>query len=64
MKKDTFISLAAHIFSLVAICHLLRAIYSWPLTVNNWEIPLWVSYAVFLLLGYLAYNGFTILKKK
>ena len=64
MRRTAFITLVSYIFSLVALCHLLRSIYSWPLTIGNWDVPLWVSYLAFLLAAFLVYSGFSILRRK
>jgi hypothetical protein len=42
MKKP-FTSLAIFIFLLVALLHVIRLMFSWPVTVDGAGIPLWVS---------------------
>ena len=41
MKPATKIAIA--LFSLVAIAHLLRLIFGWPVVVGGWNAPMWVS---------------------
>ena len=48
MKKDyledVYQLFSGIIFFLVAVLHLLRIIYRWPIVVGNIEIPLFLSY--------------------
>jgi len=42
MKKP-FALLAALVFAIVALVHLLRLIHGWEVTINGAAIPLWAS---------------------
>ena len=64
MKQKTYLLIVAIIFSIVAIVHLLRIIFEWTFIIENWAAPLWLSILPVILLGYLAYEGFRIIKKK
>lgn len=64
MKQKTYLLIVAIIFSIVAMVHLLRIIFEWTFIIENWAAPLWLSILPVILLGYLAYEGFRIIKKK
>jgi hypothetical protein len=45
---------ASAVFTLVAIAQLLRFALRWPVTINEFEIPLWVSAVAFVIAATLA----------
>jgi len=47
------------IFVVVAIVHLVRAVYGWELVIGGWEAPLWVSWLGVVVAGVLAYSGYS-----
>ncbi len=49
-----FTTAGAVVFLLVAVAHLLRLVGGWPISVNGWNIPLWISAAGFLVAALLA----------
>ncbi len=42
-----YLALSGTIFFLVAVLHLLRLVYQWPIVVGTWTVPHWVSYVGF-----------------
>ena len=46
------------IFAVVAIGHLLRAVYGWEVVIGEWSIPLWASWIGVVVAGILAYSGY------
>ena len=42
----------------------MRLIYGWNVTIGGWAVPVWVSAVGFLIAGYLAFQGFLLLKRK
>ncbi len=44
MGAKSYCLVSALLFGLVAIAHLLRVIYRWPIAVEAWSIPLWISW--------------------
>jgi len=64
MKQKTYFIIAAIIFLIVAILHLLRAISGLPLIFGVWELPLWLSWIAFIIAGFMSYVGFTLAGKK
>ena len=59
MNRKTYMTVTATLFLIVAIMHLLRIIFGWPLEIGGLSIPLWVSWLGVLGAGVLAYFGFT-----
>ncbi|MCR4279475.1 MAG: hypothetical protein NUV78_01920 [Candidatus Zambryskibacteria bacterium] len=57
MNPKSFLTTAGTIFLIVAVMHFLRVINSWEANIGTWAVPMWLSWVVFLLLGYLAYQG-------
>ncbi|MGH8633115.1 MAG: hypothetical protein ACRET7_03175 [Burkholderiales bacterium] len=53
MKKP-FTSLAAIIFAVIALVHLLRWIYGWVVNVAGGDVPMWTSVLGVLIAGVLA----------
>jgi hypothetical protein len=44
MNQKTFNTIAAAIFAVVALAHLLRIMMGWPVIVGQWTVPMWVSW--------------------
>ena len=63
MSQKTFIGVSGTIFGIIAILHLLRAIYGWPAHIGTLEVPTWASWLSVLVAGYLAVTAFMLLKK-
>ena len=53
MKKP-FTSLAAIIFAVIALIHLLRLIYGWVVTIVGADVPMWASGVGLVVTGVLA----------
>jgi hypothetical protein len=65
MKKTKagFLWLLWAIVTIVAVLHLLRALFGLTLLVDMYSISVWVSYLAFVVLGYLSYRLFKFLRK-
>ncbi len=48
MSRKLYLILSGSIFLLVALLHLLRLIYHWPIVVGTWTPPYSISYGGFL----------------
>ena len=55
--------LAAIVFGIIALIHLLRAIFSWPARIANFDVPVWLSYIAVVIAGYLAWDMYNTSKK-
>ena len=49
--KRPFTSLAALIFAVIALIHLLRLIYGWAVTIVGADVPTWASVLGLLIAG-------------
>jgi len=63
MDKNQSLMLAAVIFGLIALLHLLRSILSWQASIANWNVPLWLSYVAVVVAGYLSWHMYSASKK-
>jgi len=59
MTSRNFALLAAVIFAVMAVVHLVRALSGWTITLGTAEFPLWASWIAFIVIGGLAVLGFT-----
>ena len=59
LNRKTYMTVTATLFLIVAIMHLLRIIFGWPVEIGGLNIPFWVSWLGVLVAGALAYLGFT-----
>ena len=58
MNRNTYLTVSAALFLVVAIAHLLRIIFGWPVEVGGLSIPFWASWLAVLVTAALAYFGF------
>lgn len=59
-KKKVYYTTVAIIFSVISILHLVRAVNEWEAVVAGADVPVWISWVVFVLAGYLAIRGFQL----
>jgi hypothetical protein len=64
MKQGVYLLVTSSIFALIAILHTLRLFYGWKVTMEEWTVPVWVSWVGLLLAGYLACQGFLLKKRQ
>jgi hypothetical protein len=58
MDQKTFCIVAGVIFAVVALFHLLRIYMEWAIQIEDWSIPMWVSWIGLIVAGGLAFFGF------
>ena len=63
ISQRIFSLIATGVFGLIALGHVLRIVFGVSLVVNNISIPMWGSGLAFLVMGYLAYEGFRLARK-
>lgn len=63
MNQKLFSLVVGLIFLVVAVVHALRFVFSWPITILGWTVPIWVSWIAFLISGFLAYEGLTLARR-
>jgi hypothetical protein len=64
MNLKTFALLAGVIFAIVALAHLLRIFMAWPIVIDNWTVPMWLSWIALVIAGSLSYFGFTLVSRR
>ena len=57
MSEKTFVTIAAVIFGLVALLHLLRIVMGWSIVIDAWTVLMWLSWIAFVVAGVLSYFG-------
>ena len=62
MNQKKYLLIVGTVFSIVAILHLLRLVFGWEVIIEGRLVPLWLS-VIFVVAGYLAYEGFRLSKK-
>jgi hypothetical protein len=65
MSRETWLRLylvvSGVVFLLVAVLHLLRLVFEWPVVVGPWTIPQWPSYVGFpVSSGYCLWAGWLL----
>jgi hypothetical protein len=60
LNQSTYNGVAAAVFLIVAVAHLLRIIFGWPAQIGGLDIPLWVSWLALVAAGGLAWFGFRL----
>lgn len=63
MSQHAFELIAAVVFLLIALGHVLRVIFGVEVVVSSVPIPMWASGIAVVILGYLAFEGFRLAKK-
>jgi len=57
MDAKTFALVAGVIFAVVALVHLVRIFMEWTVIIEDWSIPMWVSWIALVVAGGLALLG-------
>ncbi len=58
MDAKNYSLLAAAIFAVIAVVHLIRAITGWPILIDAWSVPIWGSWVACVVTSGLAWVGF------
>jgi len=59
MSNRQYLAVSGTIFSIVALAHLVRIIQNWSVQVDQWGVPMevsWVGFAITLVLALWAFN--------
>ena len=62
MKAKKLMRLNAAFFALVFILHAARLTNSWNVNIANWAIPMSLSWAAVIIIGYLGWNNYQLSK--
>jgi NAD/NADP transhydrogenase beta subunit len=60
LDRQTYNTVTAAVFLIVAVVHLLRIIFGWAAQIGGLDIPVWVSWLALVAAGALAYFGFRL----
>jgi len=60
MSQRSFLLVAAIVFTLVFLLHVLRLVYGWSAMIGGWTVPIWVSWIGVVVSGFLAFEGFRL----
>ncbi len=63
MSQKAFSLTAGLIFSLIALGHLLRIVFAWPVHMAGWTVPMWASWPALLVAGFLGFAGLQLSRK-
>jgi hypothetical protein len=63
MNIKTYCGVSATLFTIVALAHLTRLFYGWPVEIEATTIPMLVSWVGFIVPGVLAAWGFREVRK-
>jgi len=64
MNQKSFMRLAAAIFAVVALAHLVRAAMALPISIACWIVPMWLSWVAFVIAGALSWFGWSLAKRE
>jgi len=64
LSSKNYLQLTGVIFAVVAFVHVYRIFTGTPVTLGDWDAPVWVSILGAVFAGYLAWNAFSMGKKK
>ena len=59
MDKNQSLMLAAIVFGIIALLHLVRSVFSWTVSIAGFNIPVWLSYIVVIVAGYLSWHMYS-----
>lgn len=57
MTPHNFSLTAAIIFAVIALVQLARVVFGWPVTVDVYAVPQWLSWVAFIVAAGLSYFG-------
>ena len=63
MNQKMFVVLAGVIFAIVALAHLLRIFMGWTIVIDNWTVPMWLSWIALVIAGGLSYFGLSLISR-
>jgi hypothetical protein len=63
MNTKTYAITSGVIFFLVALLHLIRLVWQWPVIIGDWYVPAWVSVVGVIVAGFLSLQGLRIFRQ-
>jgi len=63
IKQGTYNNITGIVFSIIAVLHILRLVYSWDAQIGTFAVPIWLSWVALIASGFLAYSAFKLANK-
>jgi hypothetical protein len=63
MSHRAYSLVAALLFSLIVVGHLVRLLFRVPWVVADWTVPMWMSVVGIVIAGFMAFAGFRLSRK-
>jgi hypothetical protein len=63
LDQKTFVLLAGVVFAIVALAHLLRIFMGWPVVIDTWTVPMWLSWIALAIAGGLGFFGLSLVSR-
>ncbi len=63
MNQKQYSLVAAIIFAIFALAHLVRVTFDWSVSIGGWSAPMWLSWVAAVVAAGLSYYGFTLSKR-
>lgn len=57
LSLKNYLNVTWLLFLLIALAHLIRAFMGYPAVIAGFAVPLWASWVVIVIAGYLVYNA-------
>ena len=63
MSNKTYLRTVSFVFLIIAVLHVFRSVGEWEAVINNYTLPMWISWVAVLVAGFLAFRGYQISKQ-
>lgn len=64
MTSKSYLTVTCFLFLVFAVAHLFRVIFALPVQVDNWTIPIWVSWLPFVGAAFMSLWGFWLTRAR
>jgi hypothetical protein len=64
MDQRTFNLVAGLVFAAVTLLHIVRLYLGWPMVIDTWSVPIWLSWLGCALGGVLCASGLRLYSKR
>lgn len=63
MNNKIYLRIISFVFLVIAVLHVFRLVDGWEAVINNYTLPMWISWVAILLAGFLAFRGYKMSKQ-
>ena len=64
MRVNAYLTATSIVFGLIALAHVLRLVYAWPIAVGTWQVPVELSWSGAAIAGGLCIWAIFLLRKR